>query len=185
MDELSHLYRGMICAWSVDQARRILGVQHGVCLASAGLLTAALSRRLGDDHLVLIQAGSAGWRRLHAEDDDGTVDTHISCVWDPGHPASMARMLAGGLPELHAWVGVIRGDHQWLIDPTSGHWPVACRAAGMDWLYDEPPEYVWARCDEGLPEGCYFSPDREACEFAAVSFRNLMMESGNLVSLPA
>lgn len=129
----------------------------------------------------IIQAGSAGWPRVPADQDDGQSPTHFAYQWDPkSDVARLARAgivpvvrreggLAFSLPEMHVWLGC--PDSGEIIDFTVGLWPLACKATlGLDWPGPAPADYFW-NFGTRRPEGVHYLPDRDAIDLVVELLR--------------
>lgn len=133
---------------------------EGACIVYA----AAVIRRARQDGISLVlQAGSAFWPRVRPEQDDGVSSTHFGYQWDP--PNVLGHLMAGNLPELHAWAGDPRTQE--IVDLTAGKFPEQClKLTGMDWPGDRPPSSFWGR-GRDLPGGASYEPNLEATTVAA------------------
>lgn len=146
-------------------------VEHDIhpaamCLYHAVFAVEAIRRR---GRRAILQAGSATWRMVAPEVDDGVSPTHLAYEWSPESPASRAAMARGHLPEMHVWAAVV--DPPALVDLAAGFWPEqAMRLHGYTWRAPMPPAYVW-----GVPPpGAGYRPDPhatlEAVKYAAILF---------------
>jgi len=166
MSRLTDDEKQAMCRFVMRASGEVTGLPpEGLCVPAAGLLVRLLR---GGGELALLQAGSASWRCVNA-DDDGVGFTHFSYVWEPASAVTRAKIAAGELPELHAWVGVLNqdGSGKWLIDPTTGAWPDQLeRTLGLSWRGARPPKYLWH--DVAIPQiyDCEYWPEREACLLA-------------------
>lgn len=116
------------------------------------------------------QAGSASWRRVRPDQDDGVCCTHFSYMWEPDNPQTMWRLTMGMLPEMHVWAA--DPERREIIDLTTRDLPQQCsELAHMDWPGDKPPDHLWCGF-EGLPEGTHYTADRLATSIAG----NLMVD---------
>lgn len=101
----------------------------------------------------ILQAGSATWRIVREEDDDGVASTHFGYVWSPNEEASRKAIAEGFMPEMHVWAGI--PEDQVLVDLTTGFWPEQAKLlGGFDWRAGLPPKYYWGP-GEDLVEGRY------------------------------
>lgn len=143
------------------------GDEHvpGSCLywsATAIAVAAKLGIRL------IMQAGTANFRRLPPHLDDGapTTLTHFSYEWSGAappldHPAVQLALKTGKrvLPEMHVWAA--DPARQEIVDLTTRFLPEMCeRTAGLEWLEDAPPRFLWQ--GNPLPPGWSYTPNREA-----------------------
>lgn len=113
------------------------------------------------------QAGSAGWPRIRPEEDDGVMATHFSYMWTPNEPRSIAALMSGNLPEMHAWavIPAVPLDQTEVVDMAAGLFPVQAKTlCGYEWPGPKPPKYLWARAKE-KPPGVLYNADPEACRF--------------------
>ena len=140
--------------------------RHRACLWYAAGAASFVERVLGER--VILQGGSASWRRVRAEDDDGEVTTHYSYrfEWDE---RALVELALGNLPEMHCWLAVPRTKE--IIDLSVKHQQEAClQLAGMHWPGDPLPEYLWLQVDEhGDNDDYVYRADRTACEIAAAA----------------
>lgn len=114
----------------------------------------------------ILQAGTALWRIVRPEDDDGKRDTHFGYVWSPGEPASKEALKAGFMPEMHVWIGL--PDSQEIVDFCTGFWPTQAQLlGGYDWRADLPPKYFWGTAAE--LKGAKYAPEFDAVK-AALAF---------------
>jgi hypothetical protein len=111
-----------------------------------------------------LQAGSISWPIIHPEDDDGVCNTHFSMMWEPHNPTSMQSVMTGGIPEMHAWLGI--PETQTLIDFATHEIKNTCGGVtDLAWNSDDPPDYLWVTGEE-LPPGVIYRPDMGATKFA-------------------
>lgn len=111
----------------------------------------------------ILQAGSAVWRVVRPEDDDGKVNTHFGYMWSPNETPSQMAMAAGLMPEMHVWIGL--PDCQELVDFCTGFWPEQARIlGGYEWKADLPPKFFWGTADE--LSGARYTPEFEAVKTA-------------------
>lgn len=114
--------------------------RHEACLwwAQAVVRTAAKY-----DVRLVLQAGTASFRRVPAELDDGIEPTHLSYQWNGiEHPSVMRRVEANLLPEMHCWAA--DPQEQALVDLTVGFQPVQCwRLCEHPWAMPDTPDYLW------------------------------------------
>lgn len=126
--------------------------KRGSCLHWAGMVIVAAAihgRRL------IIQGGTASWRRLKDADDDGVQATHFTFEARDG--VDPAPFLARGiLPEMHVWAA--DPWKQQIVDLTTSDLPALCESLGkMPWRADPPPDVLWAGADE-FPDGWHYKP---------------------------
>lgn len=142
-------------------------------VASFGAICASRGVRVG------VQGGTASWRRLPEELDDGVVATHFSYVLELDSPTGLARWARDLLPEMHVWA--ILPDREEAVDLTLGDLPEQCEIAGrLPWLMPRPPAFGWWRWSEE-PPGVY-APTVEGCEIASLAVSRLV---GHLRSVKA
>lgn len=149
----------------VRRVARRQGVEHmlaALCPVWAGATVHVLARH---GVRACLQAGTAGWRRLRPEEDDGVVDTHCSYVWELGSVETQVRLARGMLPEMHVWAAIV--EDQVLIDFTTGRWLERFKqlTPALTWSAPLPPEFLWCQA-EHLPAACYYQPDLEATRIA-------------------
>jgi GNAT superfamily N-acetyltransferase len=157
----------------VALARKIRAEKYTSCPAQGACFWHALAvieaaKRHG--RRLVLQAGSASWRRVPERLDDGVSATHFSYVWEPDSPltrAIIARFFAGDtrmLPEMHVWAG--DPATQELVDITTRYWPEQCKSlTGEDWLGPLPPDYLWTTARD-LPDDAVYEPDMRATMLA-------------------
>lgn len=106
------------------------------------------------------QAGSASWKAVPDEKDDGESPNCFSYVYEGWGPVSTL------LPEIHCWTVWIPspGEEAVFIDPTVVHLPELCKGAGLNWQMPIP-ELLWKSQSE-LPDGWSYIPEPQACERA-------------------
>lgn len=143
---------------------------RGACLYMAAATVEVLGAELLGYRPVL-QAGSASWRRLRDDQDDGkpTTYTHFSYVFDPTSPETVNRYLKGLLPEMHCWVGLLPLDNSEpeLVDVTGKFLVDQCRGiSGMDWPGDQPPPFYWFPGSEAWKYKVHYEPSRVAIALA-------------------
>lgn len=131
---------------------------ESLCLPHAFLTIEALRAR---GHRAILQAGSASWRYLHPNLDDGVTATHFSYMWAPEDPRSIEAIREYRMPEVHVWVATT--DPLELVDLTTGHQVAqARRLAGIAWTAEPPGPYLW-----GLPpRGMMYRPYERATMLA-------------------
>jgi hypothetical protein len=111
----------------------------------------------------VLQAGSAGWKMIRPEDDDGVCMTHFSYMWSPDDPNSLHAVQFGRMPEMHVWAGI--PSEQTLVDMTTGFWPEQAKLLkGFEWKADPPPPYFWGTAQELGENGGFYKPERKAVE---------------------
>lgn len=118
----------------------------------------------------VIQAGSMQWPIIPRDQDDGADNSHFAYMWNPEDPASIAARLAGGLPEMHVWVGLV--ESQTLIDFSTRDIRRHAEACGLVWRSGDPPRYLWARADE-MPDWVVYTPNRNATLYACTILQHL------------
>lgn len=111
----------------------------------------------------ILQAGSAFWPRIRADQDDGRCNTHFGYKWSPAEPASMAAIAEGRLPEMHVWIGIpISGE---IVDFTTKFWPdQAMELTGETWPGTPPPDIFWDT--PNMLPGAWYTHSRDAALFA-------------------
>lgn len=118
----------------------------------------SLLKKRGVD--ALFQAGSAGWRMVPPELDDGVSPTWFWHKWEAD--AGFARAFTRQFPEAHCWA-VIPGDEPEFIDITTAVLPQKVKAHGFTWKEKQPPSYLWQTRAEYLKdETVQFTPDPQA-----------------------
>lgn len=138
----------------------------GECLVLALAIIGA-GQRVG--RRFVLQAGSAYWRRMREEDDDGVSPFQFGYEWEPDSRTTRARLAMNALPEIHVWAG--DPVHRDLIDLTAGDFPAQCKKLlNEDWKAEKPPEVLWGR----PPAIAIYRADRGATEVAAMFARQLL-----------
>lgn len=139
------------------------------CLFHAVALQGLLAR---EGLVTMLQAGTAAWPMLRAEDDDGVRSTHFGYEWQGlRDPLTRAMVQSGRLPELHVWLA--HRDPDTLIDPTTGTWQLRAQRGGYPaWTAPAPPPFLWTTTtelealQEEYPLGIRYVPDLTACKIA-------------------
>lgn len=138
------------------------------CLYYA-LSTLVIAREYGLTHLVP-QAGTALWRGVAEEHDDGVSPTHCGYEWDPESESSRSAVEQGQLPEIHIWVG--DPLRQEVIDlTTKATQERFMREGTVKWTAADLPSFVWGK----PPDGAVYIPNREAT-LLAVEYMKREME---------
>lgn len=147
-------------ARSMFQQKHKQAIGHSGLCAYWALCTLDAARIMGYD--AYYQAGTAKWKMIPKEEDDGVSPTHFGYEFIPQEAVSKFAM--GILPELHCWVVVKRedGEAEFIDLSTKDQMEQARRLIGAVWSDNCPlPEYVWSDID-GLPEGCQYKADQVA-----------------------
>lgn len=101
----------------------------------------------------IVQAGSASFRRVPVELDDGVSSTHFSYVYTPGARPPRPECL----PEMHVWIAL--PDMGEIVDFSTGRLAELCeKTCGDKWLSPPPPDYVWANANS-TPDGFVYIPN--------------------------
>jgi hypothetical protein len=126
------------------------------CLYHAMAMHRALCECGFDSTRVLLQAGSATWRVVSEEADDGVSPTHYSYVYE-GWPDLLS------MPEVHVWVAVLDTvtNEVWIVDTTVQYVKQLAEEKGLAWAMPEFPPFFWCRYAD-LPKDCHYEPDKEA-----------------------
>lgn len=151
----------------IEQAISNLDDRPGLCLYYAKETMAVLTRH---GRKAVIQAGSLQWPCLRPEDDDGVISTHFAYMWSPGDPISLLSMVAGNLPEIHCWVGLL--EEQEIVDFSTRHLKRAAAAHGVRWTAADPPSYLWCPVSK-IPGDVRYIPNREASLYASMILERL------------
>jgi hypothetical protein len=112
----------------------------------------------------IVQAGTCLWPRVRPEDFDGlppAEPTHFGYEWQPDDPATLARIKAGLLPEIHVWVAVpdrAAPGGGVIVDFTTGYFPGNCP---FPWLGPMPPRYFWGGPGD-LPDLTFYRAEPSA-----------------------
>ena len=116
-------------------------------------------------HRAVIQAGSAYWKRVPPELDDGVVSTEYGYRWDVDDPTNMVSLMEGGMPEMHCWAAL--PDRNQIIDLTTGFQVERCRnLLAMDWPAEHPPDWLWINSQDAAKKGCFYEPCPAAIRIA-------------------
>lgn len=109
--------------------------------------------------------GTAGWRIVPEELDDGECDTHFSYVFEPENRMGIAAKLAQGiLPEMHCWA-VVRGEVPEVVDVTWGSQVEQARGlVGYEFHPGCKPDgqCLWVPHDGLVEAGAYYCADAAA-----------------------
>jgi len=145
--------------------------EHAGCLFLAVSMI-EVARRHG--RRLVLQAGTASWRRVRPDQDDGVSATHFSYEWEPWSEQTHQRIADGLLPEMHVWVA--DPETQEMIDISSKYFPRQCmEMLGVDWPGDLPPDYLWMKAGT-VQESCRYIPYEEATIVAMQFFAHYMRE---------
>jgi len=151
----------------VDEARAYQAQHFGDCPIEGSCAAAAFSlmivaRQAGIP--LVLQAGSAYWRRMTDEQDDGVSPLQFGYEWEPNSTMTRFMIAQGRMPEMHVWVG--NPETQEIVDINAGLFPVqAQKLIGVDWPGPRPPDVLWTRASQ-LPENAWYRPDGEATKLA-------------------
>lgn len=110
-----------------------------------GVLSAILSVELKAYGLnALFEAGTASWRMVPPEKDDGVGPTHFTHLFN--EKSALVASALGVFPEVHCWVVLPRDTYETseVIDFTVGILPQKIHSHGFKWLMPDPPKYLWA-----------------------------------------
>lgn len=148
------------------------------CLFWAGFTV----QRLKEENVrACLQAGSAFWRCIRREEDDGKrIDSYgYKFEWNS---QTLRAVIAGELPEVHVWVAVPNGENSEVIDLTSGFFKERCIKEGhIPWTAEyEPPPYLWVRAKD-MPEPAHYEVNRKATEIAYQYWHHSMTGGGPMV----
>jgi hypothetical protein len=110
-----------------------------------------------------LQAGTAQWRMIALEDDDGMCATHFGHVFELT-AETMSSLLQGRTPEWHVWCAVAGSDPQ-IIDLTSRFFKLRAIEEGHKWTAADPPQYLWSG-PKDMPAGAFYEPNHKAIELA-------------------
>lgn len=141
---------------------------HRACLVWGGLTWWVLSEHGYDAYL---QAGTASWRRVPDEQDDGVCPLYFSYVWEPGEPMTLLALLDGRMPEMHVWAGIQHHDpkRNEIVDLTVGYQPQQCmEMIGQDWQmpHPRPGDWFWGTCADLERNDWRYYPDLSAIKIA-------------------
>lgn len=134
-------------------------LSHGACVYWTIILIQLLQRK---GIKAVPQAGTMNWPIVPAHLDDGVSNTHFGYVWSPNEMQSIMGVLAGGMPEVHVWVGL--PETQEIIDFSTNGFRRSAEAMGHKWQTPEPPDYLWMPVSELPPDVVY------KCEQPAVLY---------------
>lgn len=108
----------------------------------------------------VLQAGSASWKVVPDENDDGIKPTHYSYVCESLTSRDiMVMMTEGVLPELHVWAAIPSTNE--VIDLTTRFLPRLCKESGIE-LELKYPAYLWEDVKRLSETGVYYEPNRNA-----------------------
>jgi hypothetical protein len=160
----------------------------GACLywATTAIRTAAEHGPGRDGVRLVLQAGTAQFRRLPPHLDDGKPETstHFSYMWAPAvlrHGIPHYTLPSGSLcparpdglitrpgpdgarlclPEMHVWAA--DPERQEVVDLSTFALATQCaKVLGAPWLDAPPPDYMWCPYS-ALPDDWHYAPDRAA-----------------------
>lgn len=131
----------------------------GACLP---LAVFTWGRLLQEGWRALLQAGDMSWPFAPRDTPEGQP-THFGYEWSPHLPFSRYRILEGGMPEMHVWVGSTFPAYV-MLDTSTGRLRKIAEAAGFVWKMPDPPPYLWAVNGE-LPYGVKYEARPEAMGF--------------------
>jgi hypothetical protein len=156
----------MVREAEVMMTTTIRGEDHATsCLYWTAAICAAAAKR---GIRLIPQAGSASWRRLPHELDDGKPETatHFSYVYEEGTDPR-PYLARGILPECHCWAADPKRNE--IVDLTTRFLPTVCdKLTGLAWLTPAPPSFVWGNPLElraAMPD-CSYVASVEACMLA-------------------
>lgn len=127
---------------------------------------------------VTVVAGSANFLMVPDELDDGVSHTHYSYEWSGVSEEKVKAILLGqdqSLPEMHVWLACFDEpleEEVVIIDLTTRFLPELCAKAGMPWLTEPPPSFIWSKIAD-LPYKWLYRPNLEATKLA-----NLLLAIG-------
>ena len=122
------------------------------------------------------QAGSAFWRIVSEEQDDGVSITHFGYEWEPDSALTHFALAQGLLPEMHVWAG--DPVRQEIVDVTTWEFPDQARELiGAEWKTPLPPDFLWCKTSE-IPQDAEYKPSKSATEIAWKLMQRVMRERG-------
>ena len=148
-----------------------------LCLYWAAAAVEVLREMSGRDR-VQIQAGTASWRIVPPNLDDGVSPDRFAYQFNAENAA--CRMVDGQLhlPEMHCWAA--DPDTGEIIDMSLGSQPEQCRLlTGLEWRTPRPA-YFWGDADQCQRARHIYRPDHQAIEIA---YQALAMP-GDSISVP-
>jgi hypothetical protein len=140
---------------------------NGINPAAACLLWAAslMTVLVGKyDKRAVLQAGSASWRFVTEEDDDGVSPIFFAYQFEL--PNAIAQIQAGFFPEMHCWVAI--PDTGEIIDASACFQEEQMRKMlGKTWSPElKLPDYLWLMNADDKGDNCGYRADKEACKIA-------------------
>lgn len=149
--------RDNVAAWLDENDDGTMDVSAS-CLHHGVFTVEALKRR---GYNAFLQAGSAQFRMVAPERDDGISATHLGYMFDLANAIPVLQR--GMMPEMHVWVGL---EPRTLIDLTTAYQPVQARRllGRSDWTAPLPPPFVWGE----PPPTTRYRPSRHAVRIAVV-----------------
>ena len=151
--------------------------EHAACLYW-GLATLAAAKKFGllaHGWRPTLQGGTAGWKRIRPEEDDGVVFDMFSYVFEMS-PVTIQKIQNNELPEMHVWVAC--PVNQVVLDFTTGFAPRQCReTGGMEWTAPDPPPHM-IFTPSSLPDGAYYAPTMQGTQLAYLFAERAMSALG-------
>lgn len=170
---------------------------HGLCMYCS-FVGGLFFRHMGLD--VSPIAGSASFRVLKREDDDGKRSTHLSFVFGEDRASRIKRAICianGILPEMHVWLSLRFGNEEnekyetvdfstrglrdtWNEFKSSGQPGIG------DWTAGDPPKFVWDNIENNVsmfsPRDDYaiYTTNHAACMFVITSAFNSVVNKVGL-----
>lgn len=151
-------------------AENYLGdLPEAACLHWTKSTVEVLSAELDDR--VILQAGTAMFRRIPPHLDDGVVSTHFSYVWSADSLLSKSMIMMNAMPEMHVWAAM--PDKEIVIDMTCGLQKEQAALRSMEWLDDTTPDVIWGNPKEVFKDhGIVYEPSLDASVLAQIMLQN-------------
>jgi hypothetical protein len=117
-------------------------------------------------HQAQLQAGSAFYKRIRPEEDDGEITSDWGYLFEWNEKARSA-IIQGGMPEMHVWAAITHENKDGeIVDLTSKFFKERCEQDGYRWTNVDPPDYLWASTHNWPHNLAYYQPDMQAIALA-------------------
>ena len=109
----------------------------------------------------IMQAGSASWKIVPDDQDDGVSPNQYSYVCDISTRDVALLMVQGLLPEMHVWAAIPETNE--VIDLTTRFIPRLAKSIGSKCLVEQPP-YIWEDVKKLTRKDIYYKPNKSATQ---------------------
>ncbi len=143
----------------------------GHCLVKSWLASSFL-QKMGVD--AQLQAGSACFRFVPEEEDDGERVTHFSYIYEEEKRGFYES--EGVFPECHCWVGIKHEGKRYFYDPSWGEQDDMMHASTGFRFPDKykPAEYFFGGVEALKERGIMYEPSPDAIDMAWLKIRGVM-----------